>query len=482
MVVGSLGKIVIGIIMISTAIGALAVASQWATRKEGPLTEQPSVPAAPASQESIDKVLAFYKNDPKACPQVTIDAAAAAEFPQIREVLAVLKYVLQQDDFELGPTTAKFNTQPPPYQLDMDYEQRRRLFRMRLLLDDPKLMFRHNPPEISYEMSAKLIGDKKSTGAAQTYSGNEILLTPYAGGASPAGPGDPKYGWPWKHPFRLGHTILHELVHVDQVRSEGQSPNHGNKKKETPPYAWEHSFPAELKSLFHPATIAKFAKLCEGTSTGAIIAPSTTSQRVQATTAPSCDTPIAAAVKGVASSMPFYAQSKQSKAEITAPLRWGYDGAPIDGASSASVGTPRQVTFTGTWQVRATCNPPRTQQQMAQAYQDAREPCGKTESRRVVTANAYGPNSCAWSSVDPGTNDPNVSGDPYMGGAGAFIATSCGDITVYAGVGVFAPASHGARNKPDALTATRADAEKHAKDIATKLLAAVNQSCGRTPS
>lgn len=470
----------IGIIFVIISVGAGIGGLIYRKGKDaGPLAPDPALPAASASAARIEALQRYYREDSKRCPQLRIDPALEREFPQIRQTLAVLKYVLEQDDIDLRPTTEKFYVQPPKYPLDQEHEKRVR-YRVRTSLNDPALMLTFDPAlvPIDQEIAARM---RYGVRAAQTKSGTEIGLTHFAGGTSPGATGQPPAGHPLRNSFRLAHTILHELVHVDQVRHEGGNPGRATQQEETPAYAWEHALPEELKSLFHLDTLAKLQPLCGGTT------PSTPpgGQRGQVpspTPGPDCTTRIAESVKKAIPSLPLYAQSKTAGQPITRPLESSYDMEQATGATSVSTGPKQNIVFGTSWNVKTTCATPRTAQQQQAAFAAVKDPCGAARADTTITLGAFGPNSCVAVRSEPGAMDPNFSGDPYSSSGIAYIATACGDIWVRTGISVFADGSHGARNKPDVLATLKSDAGKWIHDAAPKILAAVNQACGRTPA
>jgi len=237
-------KVILGIMgVLVIVVGGWAA---WVlTHGAKPLAPPPARPAAAVAQ--LAALQNYHRQHAERCPQVQIDPALEKEFPHFREALATLRYLLDQDGTR--PSTSKFFEQPPPVQLDPQVEAQRRA-RLRALLDDPTLQLRYRPPK-DLEQAKKDFKAGEPIAAAWTESANLISFGLYAGGGSRA------TGLPDRDVFSLVTTILHELVHVDQVRTENASPGHGSREQETPGYAWEHSIPEELKGLLHADAMSK---------------------------------------------------------------------------------------------------------------------------------------------------------------------------------------------------------------------------------
>jgi hypothetical protein len=208
------------------------------------LAPQPAKPTAAAQPEQITALEEYYKpgsekadriGNKTRCPTITIDPAVQKEFPNMAQTLAVLRYVLAQN---VRPDTSAFSKQPPPIQLSPEAEDMRRA-RLAALLDDPALQLKFVPPK-NREQAIADVRNKKSVAAANTRSANVIELGMFAGGSDAD-------GTPAHDPFRLATTILHEMVHVDQIRNEHIRAGHGDAAIETPAYAWEHSMPGHWR-------------------------------------------------------------------------------------------------------------------------------------------------------------------------------------------------------------------------------------------
>jgi hypothetical protein len=184
--------------------------------------------------------------------------------------------------------------------------------------------------------------------------------------------------------------------------------------------------------------------------------------------------------------LPFWSQSNvvvtlRIPPEQYTPFRmeWavGEREAP-NGATSAisiSFSDPHNVVFGGRWIV----NPfpegvIRTPDQIQAAFARQSNPCG-TQNVRM---GAFGPASCLGSSAQAGTSNPSFSGDPYTASAPFFISSSCADVEGGVSLAVFAPASHGPRNKPEVISALRMDAERWGMVVGNLVWEAVREVCG----
>jgi hypothetical protein len=230
--------------------GGLVVLAHMGFTGSEPALPPPPLPGAEATAQQVKAVQDYYRQEATRCPRMKIDPALVNEFLELPQVLAVLKYLLDHGTWgsQGGPDKARRE-------------------RLRQLLDDPTLELRYSPPKVPVKevasdlASGAKAGKPKSVTAAQTVSGNLVTLGVYAGGI------DPKDYMPWRHPFRLATTILHELVHVDQIRHEGASPRFGNMhygNYEKTAYGAERAIPEADKSLFHKDSLAKLRLPCGG--------------------------------------------------------------------------------------------------------------------------------------------------------------------------------------------------------------------------
>ncbi|HXG93867.1 MAG TPA: hypothetical protein VNN73_16090 [Blastocatellia bacterium] len=127
------------------------------------------------------------------------------------------------------------------------------------VLDDPNFALKYSPPQKPIAEIAKDLLNGKSVAVGHTVSGNQVDLSPFAGGALA------QDGMPARNPFRLAHTILHEMVHVVQIRHEGapiSSVAAHSGTYENAAYRWEHSFSEADKSLFHSNSWTKLKLPC----------------------------------------------------------------------------------------------------------------------------------------------------------------------------------------------------------------------------
>jgi hypothetical protein len=94
-----------------------------------------------------------------------------------------------------------------------------------------------------------------------------------------------------------------------------------------------------------------------------------------------------------------------------------------------------------------------------------------------ATAGALGQNTWMKSSGGAGTQDPNMSGDPYTGYAEGTGYTECGSVQVAVGVGIHSHGSHGARVRPEVIAACKKAAEEYLRSIFGQFLAVLRYGC-----
>lgn len=162
-------------------------------------------------------------------------------------------------------------------------------------------------------------------------------------------------------------------------------------------------------------------------------------------------------------SLPFFGQSDAARSgkPLTSPLKMGYSVEDANGA--VSFNGPAKILFGASWSIGCTTG---------QTEVNGRTACDGYKfywAKGTVTTGVLGENSCVASGGIPGAIDINFSGDPYMGGAQAVVVTAGTSLTVNVSVSIHAGAAHGARNKPEVITAVKKAAEDWAKVIASRL-------------
>src|SRR5437016_1352122 len=85
------------VVVIAIAIGAAAYPkySKNAPGRQPLVTGQPALPTSRATDVRVAQLLAYYKQTTERCPQLTLDPALEKEFPNLRQSLAILKYVME---------------------------------------------------------------------------------------------------------------------------------------------------------------------------------------------------------------------------------------------------------------------------------------------------------------------------------------------------------------------------------------------------
>lgn len=140
-----------------------------------------------------DKVVSYFEQNPRACPSISVSPDLAEKFPDLPAVLAVLKFTLSQQQWLPEPAIAGTTNirLPAPQFAD----------RVQLvgLLNDRSLQLDYVPLE-----------DKRVAGFAD--GADRIVLTHLGANDSSLKKGR-------NTAFGLGFNILHELVHVQQVRN-----------------------------------------------------------------------------------------------------------------------------------------------------------------------------------------------------------------------------------------------------------------------
>ncbi len=128
----------------------------------------------------------YYAQRP--CPAARLDPAVLGPYPYAPEALVALKYALARDDLW------------PAREGTVRAEVRQGILG---ILEDPSLTFEFSPPLVPV---AHLQGG--TVVAAQTIDAWHIRLSAFAG----------------RDPYQLAHTMLHELVHVYQLRFQNKPP------------------------------------------------------------------------------------------------------------------------------------------------------------------------------------------------------------------------------------------------------------------
>ncbi len=128
---------------------------------------------------------AEYFGDRDACPKVKMRGGARKEFPHIDQALALLKYTVARED--LWPT----------HQGSLHPRVRKGVLEA---LDDPKMVLEYSAP-----LKPKSHFKGKKVVAAQAVNANLIRLSAWAGDDVET----------------LASTILHEMVHIWQLRTQG---------------------------------------------------------------------------------------------------------------------------------------------------------------------------------------------------------------------------------------------------------------------
>ena len=188
------------------------------------------------------------------------------------------------------------------------------------------------------------------------------------------------------------------------------------------------------------------------------------------------------AVGGVVTKLPYYTSSDARDTLPQNPLQVSYHVAerqsPEGAKGAVPISFPALTTFGLDYRViPASAGAPRTESQVAQAWADLRDPCGK----EGVEAGSGGAASCVSAVSQRGTLDPASYGDPYTGDSRVYVVTPCADIYAHVGLGVYAAASHGARNKPEVIAAMKSSAKAFATTAAQALQDAVAGACGAPP-
>lgn len=177
-------------------------------------------------------------------------------------------------------------------------------------------------------------------------------------------------------------------------------------------------------------------------------------------------------LREVIPTLPFFAQSNMEGKAIGDPLKFNYGNMKANG--SVNFSEPARIDFNTSWEIELFSRT-RSEEVMRQEYDNnVLFAVGKNNLR----VGAMGNNSCVGSDANPGTWDPNVSGDPYEGTGRVFVVLPCATITVRAGISIYASGAHGARVKPDVIEACRAAGEKWALEIAQIFITSLqNYSC-----
>jgi hypothetical protein len=124
------------------------------------------------------------------CVRVGLTKETRQKYPKLATALVLLKHVLATDALWPDGESA---------------ERKKARHRMLEILEDPGLVIEYSPPLVPHP---HLDGGKVVAG--QTIDENTIRLSAFAG----------------KDLYKLAQTLLHELMHVEQLRHEGR-PNGG---------------------------------------------------------------------------------------------------------------------------------------------------------------------------------------------------------------------------------------------------------------
>ncbi len=201
-------------------------------------------------------------------------------------------------------------------------------------------------------------------------------------------------------------------------------------------------------------------------------------ERRKRTAAPCATDSLGGALGSVIPSLPFYGLSDAARSgkPLTSPLKMGYSVEDANGA--VAFAGPAKILFGASWSIGCASGA------QAEAQNYGRNACDSYQvywAKGTVVSGALGENSCVASAGIPGAIDINFSGDPYMGGAKAVVVTAGTSIIVDVSVSIHAGAAHGARNKPDVITAVKKAAEDWAKVIAARLMGSTSIPRGVSP-
>ena len=189
-------------------------------------------------------------------------------------------------------------------------------------------------------------------------------------------------------------------------------------------------------------------------------------------TAEDDDKRLADAVKNLAHGLPYAGQAKQLKDG----LEGGYTAEGANGAVDypAKDAKPPGMLFSCSWSVSGASK--------GKAWTEKEQ---KNHFFRPDGAEdgGYGPNSYMKVKVESGTQDPNMSGDPYIGSAEGGAVTECAGVTVRVTVSIWSDGSHGSRTRPEVLAALKAGVKKHLQSILGQFVAILRLGCtGATES
>ncbi len=191
------------------------------------------------------------------------------------------------------------------------------------------------------------------------------------------------------------------------------------------------------------------------------------------------------AAREVIPSFPFFDASEKSKQveESGYGTSWDYsavmDGGviPISDWDDPSVwnaekGGKPHIIFSAKWHLSYDYNGPKTPEKMADLYQRVRDNAKACGDRGWdIREGAFGEKSCIGSYAHRGTIDLSMASDPYGGYGKLYKCLPCADIYSEVSIQIFAPPSHGSRNKPEVIRALNESAREYAQQIGMKLMA-----------
>lgn len=190
-------------LVVFAVVGVVTLAGagfMWATAAES--IGDPPAPVVGGTVSQGDAVRDYFESNPRACPQVQIEESLLQRFPELPSVLAAVKFTLSQREW-LPEPARRSGTRDyvrPSLQSRLDLLQ---------LLNDPDLTLVDELPG-----SNRLV-------AMVTETDQRIRFGPAAAIDTSLEEGR-------ETPFGLAFNLVHELVHLQQLREVGATDPHGD--------------------------------------------------------------------------------------------------------------------------------------------------------------------------------------------------------------------------------------------------------------
>jgi hypothetical protein len=182
------------------------------------------------------------------------------------------------------------------------------------------------------------------------------------------------------------------------------------------------------------------------------------------------------AVKKVIPGFPHFSESNR-KDQMNKSHYWsGWDYSVTTDKNIVPVnwsktGEKPHIVLNVKWHLSVNYHGHRSADEMTDHYRRSKDNakcCG--EKHWNIREGTFGDYSCLASYGYRGTIDLSMASNPYGAEARAYKCMPCADVTTTVSLQVFAPASHGPRNKPDVIKALNNTARVYAKEIAIKLI------------